>query len=47
MKVAFAPTQDEVRRKEADAEAKVKRGEKLAFWNEAELFEKGLLRYVD
>ena len=37
----------DVRRKEADAEAKVKSGEKLAFWNEAELLDKGLLRYID
>ena len=35
----------EVKRKEAEAEAKVKRGEKLQFWSEAAL--KGRVRYLD
>src|SRR5436853_131045 len=34
-----------VKKKEAEAEAKVKRGEKLQFWNEADL--KGRVRYLD
>ena len=36
-----------VKRKEAEAENKVKRGEKLQFWDEAALLAKGALRYVD
>jgi 4-hydroxy-4-methyl-2-oxoglutarate aldolase len=44
---AVARQLDAVRQKEAEAEAKVKRGEKLAFWNEAELAARGALRYVD
>jgi 4-hydroxy-4-methyl-2-oxoglutarate aldolase len=36
-----------VRQKEADAEAKVKRGEKLMFWDEAALAARGAIRYVD
>jgi len=34
-----------VKKKEAEAEAKVKRGEKLQFWNEADL--KGRVKYLD
>lgn len=34
-----------VKKKEAEAEAKVKRGEKLTFWSEADL--KGRVRYLD
>lgn len=36
-----------VKQKEADAEAKVKRGEKLAFWDEASLADRGGVRYLD
>ena len=36
-----------VKQKEADAEARVKRGEKLQFWDEAALAARGALRYVD
>jgi 4-hydroxy-4-methyl-2-oxoglutarate aldolase len=36
---------DAVRRKEAEAEAKVRRGAKLAFWDEAAF--RGRIRYVD
>ena len=36
-----------VKQKEAEAENKVKRGEKLQFWDEAALLAKGALRYVD
>jgi len=36
-----------VKQKEAEAENKVKRGEKLQFWDEAALRAKGALRYVD
>ncbi len=36
-----------VRKKEAEAEAKVKRGEKLQFWDEGALKARGALRYVD
>ncbi len=36
-----------VRAREADAEAKVQRGEKLAFWNETLLREQGRLQYLD
>ncbi|MCW5625878.1 MAG: RraA family protein [Burkholderiales bacterium] len=38
---------DLVRQKEADALAKVRAGEKLAFWNEAALTAGGGVRYVD
>jgi len=34
-----------VKKKEAEAEAKVKRGGKLQFWNEADL--KGRVKYLD
>jgi 4-hydroxy-4-methyl-2-oxoglutarate aldolase len=36
-----------VKQKEADAEGKVKRGEKLQFWDEAALVSRGAIRYVD
>jgi hypothetical protein len=36
-----------IRQKEAEAERKIKRGEKLQFWNEAGLKAKGAIRYVD
>ena len=36
-----------VKQKEAEAEAKVKRGEKLNFWDEAALVARGAIRYVD
>jgi regulator of RNase E activity RraA len=36
-----------VKQKEAEAEKKVKRGEKLKFWDEAALRAKGAVRYVD
>jgi len=36
-----------VKQKEAEAENKVKRGEKLKFWDEAGLLAKGAVRYVD
>jgi hypothetical protein len=36
-----------VKQKEAEAETKVKRGEKLAFWNEASLADRGGVRYLD
>jgi 4-hydroxy-4-methyl-2-oxoglutarate aldolase len=36
-----------VKQKEADAEGKVKRGEKLKFWDEAALAARGAIRYVD
>lgn len=36
-----------VKQKEAEAERKVKRGEKLQFWNEAGLQAKSAIRYVD
>lgn len=38
---------DEVRTKEAEALAKVRSGQKLAFWNEPALAARGVLRYVD
>lgn len=44
---AVARRLDEVRRKEADALARVRSGEKLAFWNEAALSSRNAIRYVD
>lgn len=38
---------DEVRKKEAEALAKVRSGQKLAFWNETGLKERNAIRYVD
>jgi hypothetical protein len=38
---------DLVKQKEAEAEAKVKRGEKLQFWDEAVLKARNAVRYVD
>jgi 4-hydroxy-4-methyl-2-oxoglutarate aldolase len=36
-----------VRQKEADAEEKIRRGEKLKFWDEAALAARGAIRYLD
>lgn len=38
---------ERVKQKEAEAEAKVKRGEPLQFWDEAALRAKGAIRYLD
>jgi 4-hydroxy-4-methyl-2-oxoglutarate aldolase len=43
---AVATQLDGVRAKEADALAKVRRGEKLAFWDEAALTARGAVRFV-
>lgn len=36
-----------VKQKEAEAEAKVRRGEKLEFWKESALAQRGAIRYLD
>jgi 4-hydroxy-4-methyl-2-oxoglutarate aldolase len=44
---AVAARLADVRRSEAEADAKVRRGEKLAFWDESALAARGGVRYLD